>query len=108
LQECLVPVLEITANQPTATTVKADIAKMTWKGLRCHVDVISTTVGLRVDIRTKANVASSSLAANVKLVEDGKAAVVIADDSHLGDAAVVVVLDGAGAVVQKAATTVGE
>lgn len=108
LQECLVPVLEIAMNQPAVTTVKADIAKVTWKGLRCHVEVVSATVGLRVDIRTKASLASSSLAASVKVVEEGQAAVVVADDSQIGAAAVVVVLDGAGAVVQKVATTVGE
>ena len=108
LQECLVPVLDVVAIGASASTVKADITKVTWTGLRCKVEVSSVTAGLSIDIRTKAGLADSTLVAQVKLIENGKGSLAVADDSSEGTAAFVVVLDGDGNVVQKKSTTVGE
>lgn len=108
LQECLVPVLEVVAAGGAASTVKVDITKVTWTGLRCKVEVSSATAGLRVDIRTKAALADSTLVAHVRTLENGKASVAVDDDANEGTAAFVVVLDSAGNVVQKKSTTVGE
>jgi len=80
---------------------------VTWKGLRCVVEVDSTAAGLTVDVRTKPALATASLVANVKPLEGGKASVAVADDDNLGAAAVVVILAGDGQVLQKQATTVG-
>ena len=83
------------------------IQSITWKGLRCTVVVVGASAGQRVDIRTKAALASSSLAAG-KPLDGGKANLAVADDEHMGAAAVVVVLGADGEVLQKQATTVGE
>ena len=80
---------------------------MTWKGLRCVVEVDGTSAGLTVDVRTKPALATSSLVASVKPLEAGKASVAVADDDNLGAAAVVVILGADGQVLQKQATTVG-
>lgn len=108
LQECLVPVLDVVAIGASASTVKADITKVIWTGLRCKVEVSSVTAGLSIDIRTKAGLADSTLVAQVKPIENGKGSLAVADDSSEGTAAFVVVLDGDGNVVQKKSTTVGE
>lgn len=108
LQECLVPVLEVVAAGGAASTVKIDITKVTWTGLRCKVEVSSAAADLRVDIRTKAALADSTLVAHVRTLENGKASVAVDDDANEGTAAFVVVLDSAGNVVQKKSTTVGE
>jgi hypothetical protein len=108
LQECLVPVLDIKVEQPKAKHLKVDITKVAWKGLRCYVELTPALEGLRLDIRTKVALAESSVVAKVKPVEDGKAAVAVDDDSLMGTAAVVVVLDANDDVVQKIATTIGE
>jgi len=108
LQECLVPVLELVAAGEPVSTVKADITKVAWTGLRCKVEVSSTVTGLRVDIRTKAALADSTLVAHVRTFDNGKASLAVVDDSNEGMAAFVVVLDAAGNVVQKKSTTVGE
>jgi hypothetical protein len=71
------------------------------------VEAESTAEGLRVDIRTKAALAATSLVAGVKTLDGGKANLAIADDEQEGAAAVVVVLDADGMVVQKLVTTVG-
>lgn len=107
LQECLVPVLELEATGTATTGLAVTIKAITWKGLRCVVEVDSVSPGLKVDIRTKPALASTSLAASPKPVDGGKASVAVADDDHLGSAAVVVVLSPAGDVLQKQATTVG-
>lgn len=108
LQECLVPVLDVLAAAAPAASVKADIVKIAWTGLRCKIEVGSDVAGLRVDIRTKAALAESSLVAQVKALDGGKASLAVADDSNEGTAAFVVVLDAAGSVVQKKSTTIGE
>lgn len=107
LQECLVPIVELSVAASPSHAPKATIKSVAWKGLRCVVEVESVATGLTVDIRTKPALASSSLAASTKVVDGGKANVAVADDEHLGSAAVVVVLGSDGEVVQKQATTVG-
>ena len=91
------------AGSAAVVTVKS----VTWKGLRCTVVVEGAAPGQRVDIRTKAALASSSLASTEKPLDGGKASLAVADDEHMGAAAVVVVLDAEGEVLQKQATTVG-
>jgi hypothetical protein len=103
-----VPVLTLEVQGGAAAkAVKVEIRSVTWKGLRCVVAVESAAEGLRIDIRTKAALASTSLVAGVKALDGGKANLAIADDEQEGAAAVVVVLDADGMVVQKLATTVG-
>ena len=108
LQECLVPVLELVAASKPSAIVKADITKVAWNGLRCRVEVTTEALALRVDIRTKAALSDSSLVAQVKPLDGGRASLAVADDSSEGTAAFVVVLDASGTVIQKKSTTVGE
>lgn len=107
VQESLVPVIELVANGAAGSQSSAVITSVVWKGLRCVVEVASQATGLHVDLRTKAAVPSSSLVASIKPVQGGKANLAAMDDDHIGSAAVVVVLDEAGEVIQKMATTVG-
>lgn len=112
LQECLVPILDVVAASSAMAVTKVDIAKVAWSNMRCRVEV-SAAAGvdldvLRVDIRTKAALADSSLLAQVKPLLGGKASFAVEDDAKEGTAAFVVVLDATGNVVQKQPTTVGE
>jgi len=107
LQECLVPVITLDVVALASPTANVTIKAVTWRGLRCVVEVEPSMAGLAADIRTKPALASSSLAASVKTIQDGKASLAVADDENLGVAAVVVVLGPDGAVLQKSPTTVG-
>lgn len=107
LQECLVPVIALDVAASAAPAANVTIKAVTWRGLRCVVEVEPSIVGLVADIRTKPALASSSLAASVKTIQDGKASLAVADDDNLGVAAVVVVLGPDGTVLQKSPTTVG-
>lgn len=106
LQECLVPVLDLVLATPAAAA-QVTIKAVTWKGLRCVVEVDGTALGLAVDVRTKPALATSSLVSSVKPLEAGKVSVAVVDDDNLGAAAVIVVLAADGQVLQKQATTVG-
>ncbi|MBU4280022.1 MAG: BREX-1 system phosphatase PglZ type B [Gammaproteobacteria bacterium] len=107
LQECLVPVLQLDSSVSAGTATTVTIKSVAWKGLRCTVVVEGAVQGQRIDLRTKAALSSSSLASNDKPLESGKASLAVADDEHMGAAAVVVVLSADGEVLQKQATTVG-
>lgn len=107
LQECLVPVLQLDCAGAAKTAAAVTIQSVTWKGLRCTVVVDGAAPGQRVDIRTKAALASSSLAPSDKPLDGGKASLAVVDDEHMGAAAVVVVLSAEGEVLHKQVTTVG-
>lgn len=107
LQECLVPVLQLDCAGTSAASLNVTIQSVAWKGLRCTVVVEGAAPGHRVDIRSKAALGSSTLAASVKTLDGGKASLAVADDDHMGAAAVVVVLSAEGEVLQKQVTTVG-
>ena len=107
LQECLVPVLSLECAGAAQPCAAVTIQSVNWKGLRCTVVVGGASAGHRVDIRTRAALASSSLATSKRL-DGGKASLAVADDEQMGAAAVVVVLGADGEVLQKQATTVGE
>ena len=108
LQECLVPMLQLQVAGASGESSSVAIRSVVWKGLRCSVVVEGAASGQRVDIRTKAALASSSLTSSAKPIEGGKASLAVVDDDHMGAAAVVVVLSADGEVLQKRATAVGE
>jgi hypothetical protein len=105
-QECIVP--ELIVERGGAGTT-ASITAVTWRGMRCRVAVTTNDPSVRVDLRTNWKQASTSIAASTKEVgAAGEQSLAVADDSHEGHAATVVVLDGAGSVLDRKATTVGE
>jgi len=108
VQECLIPTLTIQpAKDASPRAVRIRIVE--WQRLRCRVTLEAPMEGVTVDIRTKANAPETSLASAPKAT-DAKAQVslIIPDDEQAGAAAVVVVLDAAGNVLTKQATTIGE
>ena len=107
LQECIVPRLVIRGTIGAIASAKLEEVK--WVGLRCRVKVTGQVTGCTVDLRGKANDAATSLLTNAKRVgSDGAAAFVVEDDTHEGRAAILVLLDATGAVIDKKPVTVGE
>lgn len=108
VQECLIPTLTIEPAKDS-TPMAARIKSVEWQRLRCRVTLEAATAGLAVDIRTKANAPDTSLASAPKTTDaTGQASLIIPDDEQAGASAVVVVLDRAGNVLTKQATTIGE
>jgi len=106
-QECWVPILNLEVTASHNSQVKATIDSVTWRGLRCSVSVSSPSTDLSFDIRSKPAQATSSLVMSAKPLLDGKASLAITDDDLLGSAAVVVIIDSSGNIIQKMPTTIG-
>lgn len=105
-QECIVPVLRVTAA--TTTPSKAVVESVRWTRLRCRVTVSGATTGCAVDIRTKAGDAASTVTQAVRDVsEDGTALLFVPDDDYEGTAAFVVLLDAQGSVLHQYHTVIG-
>ena len=103
-QECVTPVVAVRAGD-TQPTVK--IAEIKWKGLRCIVEVDSASPDLRVDLRTRAGDASSSLLPATKSLDNLVASLLVEDDEKVGSSAYIVVLDNDGRLLAQASTIVG-
>lgn len=106
LQECFIPVLAFVATGAPAGVV-VTVSEVQWVGLRCRVTVEPAADGLLADLRTKPNVAGSSITDPKPLDADGRAALLVADDSLEETTVSLVILDASGRVVSKEATTVG-
>ena len=105
LQESLVPVIRITAG---AGAPEANVAAVSWVGLRCRVRLDGARPGLAVDLRTRVNDADSSVSGRSRPVDDeGAASLLVPDDEHEGRPAAVVVLDPDGRVVARRSTIIG-
>ena len=105
LQECLVP--RITVRAPTDMFEQACIEDVGWAGLRCRTTVSGAITGGKVDIRTRVNDPSSSIASPEAINDEGKASILVEDDSLIDTAAHIVLLDSHGKVVDKEVTTIG-
>jgi hypothetical protein len=102
----LVPVLAFTSTATLAGVV-VTLSEVQWVGLRCRVTVEPPTEGLLADLRTKPNVPTSSVTEPKALDADGKAALLVADDSLEGTTVSLVIVDASRRMVCKQATTVG-
>ena len=109
LQESLIPVIDITPKTGASSLPSVEIKSVLWQGLRCCVEITPSLPDVMADIRTKAAMADSSVVSIPKLCVDGHASLVLdADrDDMVGTTASIVILDQAGHVLQKMATTIG-
>ena len=105
-QECVVPELVVERGEIMAS---AKISSVTWRGMRCKVQAAPARAGLQVDLRLKWKQADSSIAVAPKDVGgDGEVSLTCGEDSHEGAAAMVVLMDKSGDVLDYRPTTVGE
>src|SRR5439155_7387149 len=87
----------------------ASITAVTWRGMRCRVSMTTNDPSVRVDLRLNWKQPTTSIAASAKEVGPAsEASLAVADDSHEGAAATLVVVDAAGNVLDRKPTTVGE
>ena len=107
LQECLIPDMLIEPSDD-GPTIKVTVTDVQWRAQRVRVQVDPADAALRVDIRTSAGSATSSLVTEPRAVEsDGKASLLVENDDLIGSAAVLVVLDSRGRIVGKQSTIIG-
>jgi hypothetical protein len=108
LQECVVPELLVEQGE---VTLKAHIAEISWRGMRCRVVVETNAVGLRAELRRNwkhADPEGQRIATAKELGSNGQASLAVERDEYEGTAAMAVILDGTGRVIDYRATTIGE
>ncbi len=107
LQECLT--LEILVSKGSQTTHQnIEITDLSWKGLRCGVNVEGALNECIVDIRKNAGDAATSVAMEPKSVDsNGIARVLVEDDALEGLDAFVVVLGANGVILAQRETKIG-
>ncbi len=109
LQEMVTPVLRVKAVGPSGGSARILEAK--WTGARCRVSVSGDNVGVSLDVRSRQSDPSTSLLADKQAREatpDGKATVLLENDSDIGKKAEIVLLDASGQVIDSRLTTIGE
>lgn len=106
LQECLLPNLRFVPDEATIPT-SVSISNIQWHGMRCRVAVSAGGMGITADMRTKPNDPASSICEPKMVDSEGRAGLLVEDDSNEGTTVSLVLLDASGRVVAKQATTVG-
>jgi hypothetical protein len=108
LQECFTPILKLSQGTAGQGGGPVSIEKIRWVNLRLNVQITGNREGLMVDLRQRPADASSTLVAQPKAPdENGGASLLVSQDELMGQAAVVVVLQGE-IVLAKELTTIGE
>lgn len=103
-QECVVPELVVAPMQPAR---KAVIVQLEWVGLRVRVRADGGD-GLLAELRLGAEGEGESLGGKPRPLDaEGRTALVVADDTFEGQAALLVLRDPGGALVTSTATKVG-
>lgn len=106
-QECIVPLMVVTA--PVGDVELVMVTAVMWRGLRSEITLSGDTGGLRVDIRTKAGDANTSVVSTAKAPKaDGVVSLVVPDEDRAGEAALVVVVNEKGLVRAQKPTIIGE
>jgi hypothetical protein len=104
LQECLTPVLVVSGGASSAPA--AAITEITWKGLRCNLEVSGVAAGLMVDLRRE-KAGGPSVATTPKPIDVGGARLLVEDVDLVGAAVVAVLLSADGRMIAQRRTVVG-
>jgi len=106
-QECVTPVITVTQAEGAPSHAIA-IERVSWKRLRCTVEISGASPGLVIDIRTRAGAPATSLLMSPKPVEaGGQASVLVEDEDTEEEPAFAVVLAPDGAIQAQIATIIG-
>lgn len=106
-QECVVPRMSVTRG--TSATAGAVITNMKWRGLTLVVEFTDLPDGAKIDLRSAAGDANSSIADRARLTGgQGKELLLVGDDDLEGHQAHLVVIGADGSLLLQRETTVGQ
>lgn len=106
VQECVIPELTVERGGG-AESAAARIRAVTWRGMRCFVEVEHAAVNTKADLRLHSPSGTSVVASVKTLDKDGTASLVVADDAHETADLVLVLTDDAGSIIAQRKTKVG-
>lgn len=105
VQECVVPELLVERGE---ARVEALIRDVMWRGMRCRVSVETNNPTVRVDLRLNWKDPTTTIAEGGKVVAATGDTSLVTDDKYEGHAAMLVLLDTSGNVLDRRSTAVGE
>jgi len=105
IQECLIP--DVLVERGGEIAAAASITSITWRGLRCFVEVTTSSQGVSADLRLERPSGPSVAAASKPIESDGSASVVLDSDEHQEEQLVLVLLDASGDILAQRPTQVG-
>lgn len=104
LQECLIPDIVVERGESAPA---ASITSVTWRGLRCFIEVKAAAGRVRADLRL-GSPSGPSVVAQVKPIDDdGSVSLVLAGDEHEEAELALVLLDETGTILAHRPTRVG-
>ena len=104
-QESVVPVISVAASSAGESTVV--VTDVSWVGMRCRIHVQGDEAGLRVQLRTRVNDATTAFSEARDVGKSGDVSLLVEDEDQEGISAAVVVLDSSGRSVSQMPTIVG-
>jgi len=106
-QECVIPVIEISASNGVTGPVR--IVGIRWTGQRCRLDFEPAEADVVAEVRLAPNDASSTVGGPKSQAEPGEIKILVDEERAAGGTTAYVVLLGAdGSVVAQRQTTVGD
>ena len=106
VQECLIP--DIQVERTAGGGAAASIRSITWRRLRCLVEVVSQGGAVAADLRLESPSGISVAAVAKPVGDDGFVSLVLAGDEHEEKPLVLVVTDPDGRILSQQPTRVGE
>lgn len=104
IHECLTPMLTISAL--AASTRSGKIEELTWRGMRLNIMTSGTDGDYQMDVRTKWDEASSTVAESVRMKDRDEWTLVVNGD-YEGQAASLVLLNQEGIIIDKKLLQIG-
>ena len=99
---------DIVVERAAPAGSSATIDAVTWRRLRCLIEVTARGGAVTADLRLERASGPSVVAAPKPVEADGSASLVLAGDEHEGAALVLVMVDESGRVLAQRPTRVGE
>ena len=106
IQECLIP--DLLVERSGGGAVRATIDSVAWRGMRCTVRATGAGGEVRADLRLEGAHGPSVVASAKAVDEDGRASLVMADDTHENADLTLVLLDKDDTVLAQRKTRVGD
>jgi len=106
LQECRLMELTVLFAKQKKSPVK--ITEVLWRGLRCRCKIEGDSAGYSVDLRLNPAKEETSLVKPAGIKEDGTCSIIVSDDSKIGMAAFLLVLDENKNIVVQQMLQIGE
>lgn len=105
IHECLVP--NIIIENSNVLSIEAEVKVVKWVNLKCTVQTLDVPDGYSIDIRTKYNDSKTSIVLSKNRILKDNIVSLMVDDAAEAQAAIIVLLDENGRILDKKPTTVG-